>query len=140
MSATLEGDVLSSYFGCYQGDKIVPAPVVVVAEKPYSVLEFYLDDITHLGHVRCCGCGCGGVYGLYGCMCVDVYDVSVGVVLLQCSPPDPDFPRVTDETSKIACALLQEFDRMEQKNPKWVDPHDALVSPPPPQLSAARLR
>eukprot|EP00731_Ephydatia_muelleri_P027282 Em0019g155a len=86
MSATLEGDVLSSYFGCYQGDKIVPAPVVVVAEKPYSVLEFYLDDITHLGH---------------------------------CSPPDPDFPRVTDETSKIACALLQEFDRMEQKNPNY---------------------
>ena len=64
MSATLEGDVLSSYFGCYQGDKIVPAPVVVVAEKPYSVLEFYLDDITHLGHVRCCGWVC--VWG--GCM------------------------------------------------------------------------
>ena len=51
MSATIENQRFASYFAENVSGHWEPAPVVSVEGKSFSVTEFYLDDLVHLGRV-----------------------------------------------------------------------------------------
>ena len=52
MSATFETDMFAQYFAMKLSDQLHLAPVVSVEGQAYTVQEFFLDEIKHLGSVR----------------------------------------------------------------------------------------
>ena len=49
MSATIENELFANYFGVRVCGRLEPAPVLQVEGKGYSVIDFCLDDIIHIG-------------------------------------------------------------------------------------------
>lgn len=58
MSATMEGDVFADYFSVKVAGHLLPAPIVLVEGRMYTVTEFYLDDLKQLGSVSLCLLAC----------------------------------------------------------------------------------
>ncbi len=57
MSATIEAQMFANYFSSRAEGVSHPAPLLYVEGRVHPVLEFYLDDISHMGTVRLCVCG-----------------------------------------------------------------------------------
>ncbi len=112
-----------------------PATRLFVEGRTHPVLEFFLDDIRHVGTVSVvcvgvwcvwgCGvCGCGfGAYVWGVCFCCEHYkhNLKSHILLLlfpQCKPMDPDNPRVTEEAMNMALRLILSFDDLASDDPR----------------------
>ena len=50
MSATIENKIFANYFGMRLPEgRLEPAAIVSVEGKAFSVIDFCLDDLTHIG-------------------------------------------------------------------------------------------
>lgn len=49
MSATIENKIFANYFGMRLEGRLEPAAIVKVEGKAFSVIDFCLDDLTHIG-------------------------------------------------------------------------------------------
>ncbi|XP_029453911.1 ATP-dependent RNA helicase TDRD9 isoform X2 [Rhinatrema bivittatum] len=52
MSATINCEEFANYFAVPILNKVIPAYVFEVEGKPYSVEEYYLDDLKHINHIK----------------------------------------------------------------------------------------
>ncbi len=81
MSATIEAQMFANYFSYRVEGVPRPAPRLFVEGRTHPVLEFFLDDIRHVGTVSvvcvsvggCCVDGVGGRGGGGGCFCCEHY-------------------------------------------------------------------
>ena len=49
MSATIENKLFADYYGLRLSGRLEPAAIVNVEGKAFSVVDFFLDDLTHIG-------------------------------------------------------------------------------------------
>lgn len=54
MSATINCRELADYFAVPVQNKMSPAYVFEVEGKPFSIEEYYLNDLEHVHHSRVC--------------------------------------------------------------------------------------
>ena len=80
MSATIEAEYFARYFSVRLSQSIMVPPIIKVEGRPFPVIEFYLDDIRHLGEVRETS---GGKHSLVFLFCVCDF-VCLLVVLFVC--------------------------------------------------------
>lgn len=110
MSATINCREFAEYFATPVYGKMSPAYVFEVEGAPYSVEEFYLDDLHQL--LPCRVKKWPNVFFMQ-------FSVLLRLCLDQVESPHPDDPYISPEMYNLAMSLIQSFDEMESKNFRW---------------------